>query len=121
MWPTFLATRGRSQRWLSLRTGEYIEICCTPNPKLMLMCRYYLASAADDSVVKLWDLRKLKNFKTIELESNYQVLYKFFSCLKKGDIFLTSCRCSLCALTRRVLTWRWLEQIYSKFEVIVGL
>lgn len=35
--------------------------------------RYYLASAADDSVVKLWDLRKLKNFKTIELEPNYQV------------------------------------------------
>lgn len=34
---------------------------------------YYLASAADDSVVKLWDLRKLKNFKTIELEPNYQV------------------------------------------------
>lgn len=38
-----------------------------------MYCRYYLASAADDSVVKLWDLRKLKNFKTIELESNYQV------------------------------------------------
>lgn len=37
------------------------------------MCSYYLASAADDSVVKLWDLRKLKNFKTIELESDYKV------------------------------------------------
>ena len=37
------------------------------------LCRYYLATAADDSVVKLWDLRKLKNFKTIELEQRYQV------------------------------------------------
>ena len=34
---------------------------------------YYLATAADDGVIKLWDLRKLKNFKTIELESGYQV------------------------------------------------
>ena len=41
-------------------------MCC-------LTCRYYLATAADDSVVKLWDLRKLKNFKTIELEQRYQV------------------------------------------------
>eukprot|EP00088_Acartia_fossae_P018346 TRINITY_DN2059_c0_g1_i2.p1 TRINITY_DN2059_c0_g1~~TRINITY_DN2059_c0_g1_i2.p1 ORF type:complete len:520 (+),score=119.19 TRINITY_DN2059_c0_g1_i2:63-1622(+) len=34
---------------------------------------YQLASAADDSCVKLWDLRKLKNFKTIELEEGYEV------------------------------------------------
>ncbi|KAH9503350.1 Pre-mRNA-processing factor 19 [Bulinus truncatus] len=35
---------------------------------------YYLATSAEDSVVKLWDLRKLKkNFKTIQLEDNYQV------------------------------------------------
>ena len=26
-----------------------------------LLARYYLASAAEDSVVKLWDLRKLQN------------------------------------------------------------
>lgn len=26
---------------------------------------YYLATAASDGVVKLWDLRKLKNFRTI--------------------------------------------------------
>ena len=38
------------------------------------MCSYYLASSADDSVVKLWDLRKLKNFKTIELDSSFQVV-----------------------------------------------
>lgn len=34
---------------------------------------FYLATAADDDVVKLWDLRKLSNFKTIPLESNYEV------------------------------------------------
>ena len=34
---------------------------------------YYLATSAEDSVVKLWDLRKLKNFKTLQLEDNYEV------------------------------------------------
>ena len=34
---------------------------------------YYLATAADDNCVKLWDLRKLKNFKTIALDNNYEV------------------------------------------------
>ena len=34
---------------------------------------YYLATAADDSCVKLWDLRKLKNFKTLQLEDGYEV------------------------------------------------
>jgi len=34
---------------------------------------YHLASAADDSCVKLWDLRKLRNFKTIQLEEGYEV------------------------------------------------
>ena len=34
---------------------------------------YYLATSADDSVVKLWDLRKLKNFKTISLDDRYEV------------------------------------------------
>lgn len=36
---------------------------------------YYLATSADDSVVKLWDLRKLKNFKTIALEDRYEVRF----------------------------------------------
>ena len=35
---------------------------------------YYLATSADDSVVKLWDLRKLKNFKTITLEDRFEVM-----------------------------------------------
>ena len=53
--------------FLFFEKGPFIEYCWRT--------RYYLASAADDSVVKLWDLRKLKNFKTIELEPNYQVCY----------------------------------------------
>ena len=35
---------------------------------------YYLATAADDAVVKLWDLRKLKNFKNITLDERYEVI-----------------------------------------------
>lgn len=34
---------------------------------------YYLATAADDSSVKLWDLRKLKNFKTLQLDDSFEV------------------------------------------------
>ena len=34
---------------------------------------YYLATSADDSVVKLWDIRKLENFKTISMEDSYKV------------------------------------------------
>ena len=42
-----------------------------------MACRYYLATSADDSVVKLWDLRKLKNFKTINLDESYEVSSNF--------------------------------------------
>lgn len=34
---------------------------------------YYLATAADDACVKLWDLRKLKNFKTLQLDDGYEI------------------------------------------------
>ena len=34
---------------------------------------YYLATAADDNCVKLWDLRKLKNFKTLQMDEGYEV------------------------------------------------
>ena len=37
--------------------------------------RYYLATAAEDSQVKLWDLRKLRNFKTITLGEGYEVTH----------------------------------------------
>ena len=32
---------------------------------------YYLATVADDNCVKLWDLRKLKNFKILQLDEGY--------------------------------------------------
>lgn len=34
---------------------------------------YYLATAADDACIKLWDLRKLKNFKTLQLDDGYEI------------------------------------------------
>ena len=34
---------------------------------------YYLATAADDACVRLWDLRKLKNFRTLDLDEGYEV------------------------------------------------
>jgi len=34
---------------------------------------YYLATAADDACVKLWDLRKLKNFKTLQMDEGYEI------------------------------------------------
>ena len=34
---------------------------------------YYLATAAEDSTVRLWDLRKLRNFKTLQLDEGYEV------------------------------------------------
>ena len=36
---------------------------------------YYLAMAADDDCVKLWDLRKLKNLKTLQLVEGYEVIF----------------------------------------------
>jgi pre-mRNA-processing factor 19 len=38
---------------------------------------YYLATAAEDASIKLWDLRKLKNFKTITLEDRYEVRFNY--------------------------------------------
>lgn len=42
---------------------------------------YYLATAADDSSVKLWDLRKLKNFKTLQLDNNFEVRFRVVTLL----------------------------------------
>lgn len=42
-----------------------------------MLLGYYLATSAEDSVVKLWDLRKLKNFKTLQLTDKYEVSQKF--------------------------------------------
>ena len=37
-----------------------------------------MATAAEDASIKLWDLRKLKNFKTITLDEHYEVRDLFF-------------------------------------------
>lgn len=34
---------------------------------------YYLATAAEDCCVRLWDLRKLKTVKTLPLEEGYEI------------------------------------------------
>ena len=47
---------------------------------------YYLATAAEDSTVKLWDLRKLKNFKTIEFDDKFEVGCFSFCLNFKRDI-----------------------------------
>ena len=40
---------------------------------------YYLATVADDNCVKLWDLRKLKNFKILQLDEGYEVTFSSFT------------------------------------------
>ena len=46
---------------------------CSDLTKTFYLQGYYLATAADDNCVKLWDLRKLKNFKTLQLDDGYEV------------------------------------------------
>ena len=50
------------------------------NHQIIITNNYFL----DDSCVKLWDLRKLKNFKTLQLDEGYEVIFKHiirtFSC-----------------------------------------
>ena len=52
---------------------QLYSLACMFIHSFVVLCSYYLATSADDSVVKLWDLRKLKNFKTIALEDRYEV------------------------------------------------
>ena len=68
---------------------------------------YYLATSADDSVVKLWDLRKLKNFKTIALEDRYEVDGR--KKVENVDSFL---------IKRRILTHKILELVFSQRSLI---
>ena len=51
---------------------------------------YYLATAAKDSTVKLWDLRKLKNLKTLSFDEGYAVSDPHPHHLHQ-DTFSTSC------------------------------
>lgn len=48
--------------WLLLTEKQSLSLSPT-------LSSYYLATAGEDSQVKLWDLRKLKNFKTINVGS----------------------------------------------------
>ena len=58
------------QRYHFLRMVRSDDLCQYYNVEFL---GYYLATAADDSCVKLWDLRKLKNFKTLQLDDGYEV------------------------------------------------
>ena len=73
MLPTSQATLEPSLVWPSLRTGESLYITTLGSLYRAHQPRYYLATSANDSVVKLWDLRKLKNFKSINLEEGSEV------------------------------------------------
>jgi len=65
-------------KWLCVCVCACMRECICPFAELKCMLTdvsgYYLATSADDSVVKLWDLRKLKNFKNIILEDKYEVV-----------------------------------------------
>lgn len=39
---------------------------------------YYLATGSEDGEVKLWDLRKLKNLKTIQLHEGKSAVRNFY-------------------------------------------
>jgi len=68
---------------------------------------YYLATAAEDACVKLWDLRKLRNFKTVKLDDKYEVRPPS----GLAAWCLTQCRSlrrwTTCASTRAAPTWPW--------------
>ena len=67
--------------------------------------RYYLATSADDSVVKLWDLRKLKNFKTINLGDRFEVretVCLSLYCLCRSNSQEWSISNFPCSLTRNI-------------------
>lgn len=54
-----------------------------------MLLGYYLATSAEDSVVKLWDLRKLKNFKTLQLTDKYEVSHISFKKICKLKLVRT--------------------------------
>lgn len=83
MWPTSQATLDPSPLLLSLRMDTiWPQVRTTANfcslkhhtvyPNLFIYINMYLHQGAQDSSLKLWDLRKLKNFKTITLDNNYE-------------------------------------------------
>lgn len=71
MLQTFLVILATSLLSHSLRMGMFVTIWHI-NSLFLSSC--YLATAGEDSLVKLWDLRNLKNFKTLTVESNVKAL-----------------------------------------------
>lgn len=92
---------------------------------------------AQDSSLKLWDLRKLKNFKTITLDNNYEVCCfcnVFIFCILnyyywlsqnayvKRQLFLSfSCRWNLWSLIRVGRIWLLVGQTLEFISVNNGL
>lgn len=66
MVPLFITTCSNYSKTISGHSGAITSMSFSENG-------YYLATAADDACVKLWDLRKLKNFKTLQLDEGYQI------------------------------------------------
>lgn len=92
---------------------------------------------AQDSSLKLWDLRKLKNFKTITLDNNYEVccfcnvfIFCILDCYYwlsqnayvKRQLFLSfSCRWNLWSLIRVGRIWLLVGQTLEFISVNNGL
>lgn len=64
--PLFYVTLPRSSSHTSLAISSLTMLDVTP-------WHVFAASASEDSTVKLWDLRKLKNFHTIEFHAGHEV------------------------------------------------
>ena len=75
MWQTSQDTLDKFQLWHSQKMVILSSILNFPKETDLMkrILGYYLATAADDCCVKLWDLRKLKNFKTLQLDDGYEV------------------------------------------------
>ena len=72
-----------------------------------MLTGYYLATSAEDSVVKLWDLRKLKNFKTLQLDDKYEASVKYF---KYGRLLLAI----IIAKAGNILSWRLIMKYFLR-------
>ncbi|KAK9731595.1 WD domain, G-beta repeat [Popillia japonica] len=54
-------------------TGAITSISFSENGYYLATAADLISTAADDACIKLWDLRRLKNFKTIQLDEGYQI------------------------------------------------
>lgn len=72
-----------------------------------MLLGYYLATSAEDSVVKLWDLRKLKNFKTLQLTDKYEVSHKSLKKICKLKLVRTKTTAEEISLCCELFHWFW--------------